>query len=166
MPPSSVSLSPSSCASLSSSPCNFLFSLCSPHNQVFFMLFSKVSCESVPRSYSVSLFFTFLPPFHSFSIFPMSRLEEMCPCQRKCFYLWSIAIHSAGLYVLDSTDWQFNTLLYTLRPVTFGSQYKSDCDRLHFSSLQLCNIFLCIKDAEKQPCFDLYHVIIDSRFLL
>lgn len=43
-----VSVSPSSCALLSSSPCNsFLLSPCSPYNQVFFMLFCKMLCESI-----------------------------------------------------------------------------------------------------------------------
>ncbi len=112
-----VSLSPSSCASLSSSPCNSsLLSLCSPYNQVFFMLFCKVPCESVPRSSSVSLFFTFSPPFHLLpsSILPMSRLEEMCPCQEgtaiygqyqfivRGFMYWPVASANLIHYFLHS----------------------------------------------------------------
>lgn len=73
LPALSVYLSP---PPVPRSPCN---SSLLRYNQVFFMLFCKVPCKSVPRSSSASLAFAFSPPFHSLSsaIFPMSGLEEM-----------------------------------------------------------------------------------------
>lgn len=117
----SVSLSPSSCASLSLSPCkSSLLSLCSPYNQVFFKLLSKVPCSS-----SVSHIFISRLVLHSPSSFKflLYRHGETWPC-------WEgtpiSGQYRAGICVQPIT-------LYT-HTITAGSRDKTDCDTLHFSS--------------------------------
>lgn len=108
MPPPSflVPLPPSSCASLSSSPCNSSFvSLCSlpSYNQVFFMLLCKVWIGPMLlfRSSLLHRLASFsLTLFHYIS--NDKTLGNVSLSRRHC-YLWSIGIHSAGLYVLAST---------------------------------------------------------------
>lgn len=59
---------------------------------------------------------------------------------RKHFNLCSIAIPSEGLYVLASTRCQFNTLLYTLRPLLWGHRTKvitTVSISLHYTDLTL-----------------------------
>lgn len=133
MPTSWVSLSPSSCAALSSSPCNSLFSLCSPHNQVFFMLFTKVSCDSVAQPYSISS-----------SLFPMSRLEETCPCLPRppvydrqwftlqgCMYLLGLSgicihffTHSGQLFLGHSTKVNVTDSIFFMTDMLHLSVYN------------------------------------------
>lgn len=99
LPSFMASLSPSSCASLSSSPCNSsLLSLCSPYNQVFFMLFCKVPCESIPRSSSASLFVHLLASF-SFTSLP---LYFQCQDLRKC-----VAVKKALLFMVDARGFMY-----------------------------------------------------------
>ena len=136
-----VSLTPSSCASFSSSPCNSpLLSLCSPYNQVFFKLFCKVSYGSVPRPSSVLLFSSHhLLTYFSFTFY-ISKVKTWwnVSLSRWHCYLWSIEIHSSGLYVLAGTECQFNKLLYTLGPLLLGSLEKvnaTDYIFLHYTDL-------------------------------
>lgn len=108
-----------------------------PYNQVFFMLFCKVQCESVLCSSSSPRLATSSPSRLPYSFALSLHISNVktwgnAPLSWKHFSLCSIALHTAGLYVLASSECQFNTLLYTLRPFTLGSQDKSDCDRLPF----------------------------------
>lgn len=66
------------------------------------------------------------PPFHSraSSTFPLSGLGRNVPLSWRSLYLWSIAAHTHSPYVLSSTESQFNTLLYTLRPLRWGHRTK------------------------------------------
>lgn len=161
---------PFSSSSFSSSPYNPLFSRSSPPQirpPFFLMLLTDVPCESVSCSHSISLYFTFLPSISlsplSPSIFPTWRREEMCPPLRNCFYLWSIAFHSATLCIGPRNEWQFNALLYTLRPVILGVIVSKWFWQTPFffitdvaASPRVC------EDAQRQPHFDLCNVIIDS----
>lgn len=104
-----------------------------------------------PVSFSISLYFPF-PPFNSIpSLFPPLHVQyrdwRKCgPSMRNCFYLWSMAFHSAASRIGPQNECQFNALLCTLSPVIFGSLYLSDFDRLHFSSLlMLQHLCLCEK---------------------
>lgn len=129
-------------------------------------IIKSFSCCFLPGTMSVCpvFLFTFLPLFYSPSsfTFSMSRLEEICACQEALCYLWSIAIHSAGLHVLLSTECQFNTLLYTLKPLLLGHRTKvfvTDSIFLHYTDL---TSFCVWKSQRNQPGFDLYSVISGS----
>lgn len=115
-----------------------------------------------PRSSSPS---RLLFQSHSFSIFPMSRLEEMCRRQEGVAIYGhgdSIEIHSAGIYVLASTKCQFNTLLDILGPLLWGHRTKvvaTDSIFLHYRDLTS----FCVWNRQRiSRRFILCHVITDS----
>lgn len=107
--------------------------------------------EFVSRLFSISLFWHFFPFNSILSLSLPLHVQywdwRKCgPSMRNCFYLWSMAFHSAASRIGPQNECQFNTLLYTLSPVIFGSLYVSDFDRLHFSSLWvLQHLCLCEK---------------------
>lgn len=82
---------------------------------------------------------TFSLTFRSLSFY-ISKVKtwwNVSLSRRHC-YLWSIEIHSSGLYVLAGTECQFNKLLYTLGPLLLGSLEKvnaTDYIFLHYTDL-------------------------------
>lgn len=98
-----------------------------------------VDLSHAPLPSRSSPLFTFSLPFHSLSLY-ISKVKTRwnVSLSRWHYYLWSIAIHSSGLYVLASTECQFNTLLYTFGSLLWGHWTKviaTDSIFLHYTDL-------------------------------
>ena len=134
-----VSVSPSSRAPLSSSPCNsFLLSLCSPYDQVFFML----CLQSVVWIGPILLFrlARLHPslPFNALSlaVCPLSRLDngKHVYVKRAPLFMVNSRSQCKALCTRQYRGPIWHITLFT-RAITLGSQHENDCDILHFSSL-------------------------------